>query len=127
MTSSRRTEGNVRARASGRYQARVRDPLTNASVSLGTFATRAEANRALNLALADQGRGAWVDPARGREHLTSYAESRVADHPRLRPRTERLYHDLLRLHILPSLGNVEIGKLTPRLVRTWYAGLLSGG
>ena len=125
MGGVRRPEGSVRVRSSGRYQARIRDPLANALVSLGTFHTRAEANRVLSIALADQNRGAWVDPARGREELRAYAHAWIADHPGLRPRTRRLYQDLLRLHILPKLGDIDIGKLTPRLVRTWYAGLVS--
>lgn len=126
MGSSRRTEGSVRLRSSGRYQARIRDPLTNGLVSLGTFPTRGEANRVLSLAVADQSRGAWVDPTRGRELLRTYAAAWIEDHPGLRPRTRRLYQDLLRLHILPVLGHIDLGKLTPRLVRAWYAGLASG-
>ena len=73
--------------------------------------------------LADQSRGSWVDPAGGRERLTSYASDWVDEHPRLRPRTQRLYQDLLRLHVLPKLGHVEIGRLTPRQVRSWYSSL----
>ncbi|MFN2506432.1 MAG: tyrosine-type recombinase/integrase [Acidimicrobiales bacterium] len=99
------------------------DPLTGARVSLGTFPTRAEAHRNVNLVLADQSRGSWVDPAGGRERLSSYATAWVSDHPKLRPRTRRFYQDLLRLHILPSIGNVEIGRLTPRQIRTWYSRL----
>jgi hypothetical protein len=37
---SRRTSGALRQLPSGRWQARVRDPLTNRLVTLGTFARK---------------------------------------------------------------------------------------
>ena len=45
--TGRRTAGSVRKRASGRWQARLRDPATERMVSLGTFTTKAEANNVL--------------------------------------------------------------------------------
>lgn len=69
MGQRRRVSGSVRRRPSGRWQARLRDPLTNALVSLGTFPSKADADRSLALALADQTRGAWVDPRRGETTL----------------------------------------------------------
>lgn len=123
----RRTSGSVRQRASGRWQARVRDPLTGRLSTLGTFATKADADRALALAVADQTRGAWVDPSRGRVLLGAYARNWLADRPDLRPRTRELYEGLIRLHIAPTLGNVELRKLTPAAVRRWYSGLLKSG
>lgn len=50
----RRTSGSVRQRASGRWQARVRNPLSGQMVALGTFGTKADADRAAALAVADQ-------------------------------------------------------------------------
>jgi len=35
-------------------------------VSLGSFRTKAEAERALLLAVADRERGAWIDPRNGK-------------------------------------------------------------
>jgi integrase len=78
-------------------------------VSLGMFPTKADADKALALATADQSRGAWIDPARGKTTLAEYANAWLANHPTLRPRTRRLYSDLLRLHILPTLGATELG------------------
>jgi integrase len=127
MSGSRRMSGSVRIRPSGRYQARVRDPLTNHLVSLGTYATKADADRALTLAIADQTRGAWVDPARGRQTLAAYSAAWLAEHPKLRPRTRELYEGLLRLHILPTLGGLEMGKITPRMIRSWYSGMIALG
>jgi len=122
-TRRRRTSGSVRQRESGRWQARVRDPVTNRMVSLGMFPTKADADKALALAAADQTRGAWIDPGRGKTTLAEYAEAWLGNHPTLRPRTRRLYSDLLRLHILPVLGTMELGRITPAAVRGWHSGL----
>src|SRR4029077_6033746 len=42
----------------------------------------------------------------------------------LAPRTRKLYFDLLRLHIAPTLGEIGIGSLTSERVNQWYARLL---
>jgi integrase len=95
-------------------------------VSLGMFPTKADADKALALAAADQTRGAWIDPARGKTTLAEYADAWLANHPALRPRTRRLYSDLLRLHIVPMLGTTELGRLTPAAVRAWHSALRAG-
>jgi integrase len=104
---------------------RVRDPLTGQLTSLGTFGSKADADRAIVLALADQTKGSWVDPARGQLPIAQYANAWLSERAKLRPRTRELYEGLLRLHILPALGHVELGKLTPSAVRRWHSGLLT--
>ncbi len=123
----RRTSGSVRQRPSGRWQARVRDPVSGRLTSVGTFATKADADRAIALAMADQSRAAWVDPARGRLLLGDYAKAWLGERPQLRPRTRELYEGLLRLHVLPGLAGVELARITPSVVRRWYAGMLRTG
>jgi integrase len=117
----------VRRRSSGKWQARVRDPLTGRLTSLGTFATKADADRVVTLAVADQTRGAWIDPARGRLLVADYATRWLAERAQLRPRTFELYEGLLRLHVLPALGHVELGKVTPSGIRRWHSELLQAG
>jgi integrase len=126
VAKGRRTFGSVRRRPSGQWQARIRDPLTGRLVSLGTYRTKGEADRSLSLATADQSRGSWVDPGRGRIVLDAYARSWLAHRPGLRPRTRELYAGLLRNHVLPSLGTIELGRLTPAVVRRWHSDLVSG-
>lgn len=41
-----------------------------------------------------------------------------------KPRTHRLYHDLARLHLLPSLGTTELAALQPGDVQQLYEALL---
>lgn len=96
-------------------------------VALGTFRTKADADRAVTVALVSQSRAAWVDPSRGRQLLGDYAWAWLSERPQLRPRTRELYEGLLRLHIVPALGGVELAKLSPSAVRRWYAGLLRAG
>lgn len=122
----RRTSGSVRRRGSGAWQARVRDPITGRLASLGTFKTKADADRAVSVAVAAQTRGAWADPALAMITLDTYAQRWFEEHPQLRPRTVELYEGLLRLHIRPALGPVELGKLSTSLIRRWHAQLLAG-
>jgi integrase len=43
----------------------------------------------------------------------------------LAPRTRELYADLLRLHIVPHVGSMPLGKLTPAEVRRWHSDRLA--
>jgi integrase len=72
---------------------------------------------------ADLARGAWVDPRAGRVTLAEYSRRWLALRTDLRPRTRELYASLLKLHIRPVLGTVEIARITPSMVRSWYAEL----
>jgi integrase len=119
----RQQGGTVRRLPSGRWQARVLDRTTNAYASLGTYAAKQDANAALTRAVADQSRGAWVSPARGKVALGVYAAEWIAQHPTLAPRTRELYSSLLRVHIAPHLGAASMGDLTTAGVRRWHAAL----
>ncbi len=68
----------------------------------------------------------WLDPNSGRVALRDYAAAWLDRRPKtLRPRTRELYESQLRRHIVPVLGAVELGKITPSAVRTWHADLLA--
>jgi integrase len=104
----------------------MRDPLTNELVSLGTNSTKADANRRLTLAAADESRGAWVDPRRSQLLLEEYADNWMVSRPEpLAPRTVELYRGLLRNHIVPTFGRVELGQITTAAVRRWHAELVA--
>lgn len=124
----RRSFGTVRRLPSGRWQARYRDPQSNRLISAADrFVTKAEATRWLSTVETDLARGRWVDPDAGRVRLSDYAHEWLNDHPGLRQRTRENYEGLLRLHILPALGEVELGRLAPSGVRQWHAGLTKRG
>jgi len=84
---------------------------------------KADADVTLSQAVADQSRGAWVAPEPGKLMLRTYAARWMAEHPRLGPRTRERYDGLLRLHILPELGQTSLGDITPSGVRAWHARL----
>lgn len=129
----RRQLGSIDRLPSGRYRVRVGDPANPARrLSVGTFRTKGEAEVALGRALAAQEQGAWVAPDRGRITLAEYAPGWLATRltsrgEPLRPRVRELYEGYLRLHILPTLGAVPLGRLTTAVVRGWHAQILNDG
>lgn len=108
-------------KAGRRYDVRLRDP--SGRVYTRSFATKREAENYRARELADRSRGAWVDPRRGVVTLEDWARSWMDLRPDLRVRTRELYRGLLNRHILPQLGDVELGKLSPSQVRAWHAQL----
>ncbi len=110
-----------------RYDVRYRTP--SGDVRNQTFATRKEADRFANTVEAHKYRGDFVDPRLARITLEEYATKWLTTRPNLRPRTRETYESHLRLHIHPptgdgiELGKVELGKLTPSLVREWRSQL----
>lgn len=132
MVRKRRQAGGIDRLRSGRYRVRITDPATGERTSLGTFATKADAERAFAQALTEQARGSWVRPSNAAAPLSDYASQWLAARlgrggAPLRPRVRELYEGQLRLHILPALGDVPLGRLQPAIVRTWYARLLEDG
>jgi integrase len=118
--------GSVRRLPSGRYQARHRaDGVWRAAPT--TFTTKRDAEAFLAATRADLERGTWLDPDAGKVRVRDYAVTWLVQRPNLRPRSREGYEILLRLHILPELGNVELSKLSPSRVRGWHSGLLNSG
>jgi integrase len=116
---SRRHFGTVRKRPSGRWQAIYWHE--GGLHSAGTFVAKADALARLSTIEADLLRGAWIDPSAGQVTLKKYSEEWITRRPDLAIRTRELYEDLLRLHILPSLGQTTIAGLTPSKIRGWNA------
>lgn len=133
MTRGRRRQlGGIDRLPSGRWRARVLDPGTGRRVSIGTFPTKAAAERAFATAITDQHKGAWVAPEEGRLTLEVFATRWVASRltsrgEPLRPRVRELYEGYLDNHILPTLGAATLGQLSPAMVRHWHRDLLDRG
>jgi hypothetical protein len=105
---------------SGRFQVRYRvDGLVH--LAPRTFATKRAADAFLAEARVAIDRGTWVDPSAGSITLRDYSSRWLADRVQLRPRTAELYEGVLRLHILPVLGDSALAALTPGRIRTWHA------
>lgn len=105
------------------YDVRLRDP--SGREYSKTFLTEKDAKDYEARERADRSRGAWIDPRRGKVTLNEWADQWMALRPDLRPRTRDVYGSLLRLHIVPELGKVQLGKLSPSRVRAWHARLQS--
>lgn len=123
----KRQFGTIRKLPSGRYQARYPDAIGQLIPAPTTFTTKVDAGRYLDRIRTDQDRGAWIDPRAGHMTLSDYAWGWLALRPDLRPRTQELYEGYLRLHILPTLGDFELGSLSTARIRAWHAGLIAAG
>ena len=118
----RRPFGSVRNLPSGRWQASYWWE-GNRHVAPRTFGLRGDAARWLSGIEADLARGGWVDPRAGHINLDRYSRQWLEYRTDLRPRTRELYASLLRLHVVPALGTVEIAEITPSMIRSWNAQL----
>lgn len=104
-----------------RYEVRLRG--LDGKERSRTFRTRKEAERYERAQQTAVDQGLWVDPRSGRVTLSSWSAEWQRTVVHLRPTTRRIYDANLRNHILPVLGDIEIGKLTPSTLRSWLSGL----
>ena len=124
---ARRSYGTVRKLPSGRWQARYRDAAGNRRNALKTFGTKSEAHRFLAGTETDVARGDWHDPTLGRMPLAEWADRWLATKlPTVRPSTAVQYETLVRRHIVPPLGDTDVGDLTTLEIQGWLAGLHRG-
>ena len=119
--------GNVRKLKSGRYQARYPGPDGKLRPAPHPFPDEKSAARYLVLVEAEMLKGEWTDPERAKIKLGDYADRWIDQRPNLRPRTLQLYRWTLKKHVRPYLGDVQLGTLSPPIVREWRSKLLSEG
>jgi hypothetical protein len=122
VTGSRRHFGNVRRFASGRYQAAYWHE-GRRHIAPTTFNSKADANAFLDAVSASIGGGDWVDPELGRICFSRYAELWLAQRTDIRGRTKEYYGWLITNRLVPAFGQRELAKITPVMVRSWYADL----
>lgn len=125
-TKGRRTirangEGGGSLRPNGTWQWRV--SLDDSRRLCGDGKSQPVATHAClaKVALAEQG----VDSKAARQTLRAFRGWWVEDvvRPKAAPKTHRTYADLIRLHVLPTIGAVDLQKLTPQHVTTLTRGL----
>lgn len=120
-----RTRGQVVQRDSGRWYAIV--SVTDATGKRkrprrGPFATRAEAQAALDALLGEVGSGSYVIPSAQpvAAFLRSWLDGRRHD---IRPTTVSGYAGSIDRYIEPAIGKVPLASLGPQQVRAMYAAM----
>ena len=124
---NKREFGSVRQLPSGRWQVKYRHPRTNELiVGPNTFKLRGDATGGYRgpreRSSGASGSTRTGDPSRC--GTTRLRGSRSAPCGQGRWSSTK---DCLNRYILPSLGRIELGDLSPREVRSWHAALLKRG
>ena len=111
---------HIEKRGPRRYRARYRGP--DGKEHSKTTPTRHEAERWLASETTKRHRGEWIDPAAGRVTFSAWwDEWRSTLH--VRASTAELYDYLGRRYLLPTFGDVELGRITTSSVRHWLKGM----
>lgn len=110
--------GSVILRSDGRWMARysTTDPETGLPARKALYGrTEQEARAKLIQALADQGRG-QLPFARGKAPTLQQYVRRWLSVSQVRVKTLLRYRELLEMHVLPTLGRMQISRLEPQHV-----------
>ena len=88
--------------------------------------TKKEAEKHLSEMLSQQDKGALIKPTK--TTLTEYLERWLKDYaqPNLGPRTYEGYESIVRCHLSPDLGHVQLMQLKPQHLQKYYAKQLAG-
>jgi integrase len=124
--------GHIRKRGSGSWTVVVdlgRDPVTGKRRQTWRTVrgTKRDAEALLVSLLHERDTGIDIQPGRVaagqylRRWLEAYAQPNTA------PKTFRRYEELIRLHLLPSIGSIELGKLRPAHIQHVYGRLQEKG
>lgn len=119
-TKTKRRFGAVRQYRSGYWTASYLDPTGERRRAPETFETKTAAEVWLSQVEADMTRGDWRDPDAGAVNFEEYATKWVAERG-VGLLTRELYQRLLRLHLVPFLGDWDLDELTPPRIREWRA------
>ncbi|MGW3066238.1 tyrosine-type recombinase/integrase [Streptomyces sp. NPDC001130] len=126
MAGKRRQFGRVRKLPSGRYQARYVGPDGQLRPAPETFRTKKDADDWLADKQTEMRRGDWHDPDAGKVAFGPYAAAWIKERE-LTTTTRQLYGSLLRHHLEPTFGTVNVAEISPPLVRRWRADKLAAG
>lgn len=117
-----RGSGKCRQLPSGRWQAKILGPDGTYHPAPETFDTKMDAESWLAGQVTDLDIGNWSPPARAVRvgTLADYAAEWLETKD-LRPRVRAEYQRDLDNRVLPDLGDLPLTRITPAIVRRWYA------
>lgn len=102
------------------YDVRLRDP--EGCAYKRTFRTKREAEIFEATQRVDRVRGAWVDPRKSSTTVAEVAASWLASNPAKRPTSRARDEIVVRVHLLPALGDRTVGSITPADVQALVNG-----
>ena len=121
QTKERRSKGangngGARLRANGSWEWRVSFADGRRFSGYGKTQAAAKASCMAKVKQAERG----IDPKAAKQTLGRYLDWWLTDvvTPKLAPKTIKAYRDVVRLHLTPKLGHIELSKLTAQSVTT---------
>ncbi|MFJ2188579.1 tyrosine-type recombinase/integrase [Kitasatospora sp. NPDC087861] len=116
----------ARRPGAGSFQARYLDANGILQPAPETFETKTDADDWLAEMQTSIRKKDWRDPDAGAVNFAKYADAWTTERG-LMPTTLELYRRLLRLHLEPAFGELDLDEITPPLVRAWRAELRATG
>ncbi len=118
-------EGTIAKRSNGTYEAKISIEGGKRKTFYGK--TRKEVQEKLKVALREQQQGMLVTAPQ--QKLEQFLQQWLEETQRnsVKPRSFERYEEIVRLHIVPVLGNVQIQKLTPQQVQSFYTKKIKEG
>ncbi len=118
-------EGGYRQRPNGLWECRITLPDGKRKSIYGRSFEECRDNRKQAEREIDQGRDLSARRQSVATFLTDWLETTAK--PTVRPKTLHSYGQLIRLHITPRIGRVELAKLTPQHVQKMMADMTARG
>lgn len=109
----------------GRWKARLVIP--RSGTRNRTFTRKIDAEKWLRNEQAKLDRTEWTDPRLARTSFEEWATEWLETRRHLKPKTMAGYESLLRVHLLPRFGALQVGAIDPYTVEAWVVELTDGG
>lgn len=106
-----------------RWYARYRDP--DGRQRTKSFVRKADAERYLTGVESSKLTGSYVDPARSRLTVGTWAQQWLDGQAHLKPSTHERYAGILREHVLPRWSKVRLADVSHAEVQRWVTELVA--
>ena len=118
-------EGTIAKRPNGTYEAKI--TLEDGKRKTFYGKTRKDVQEKLKVALREQQQGTLVTAPQ--QKLEDFLKQWLEDTQMhsIRPRSFERYEEIVRLHIVPVLGRIQLQKLTPQQVQSFYTKKIKEG